>query len=176
MIRRRTACCVNLAQGRRLRHRRAPWRLLAALSLPLLAACGGAGGGDGATGPGPVPVDPYVAAAGSYSLVSVNGSPGLPASVFYSVPAPGGRIDINSGSMVLRVDKTFTETFNFLVVPTTGASSTDSDITVGTFALSNGAITFNSVDPSGSHTWSGTLDISATISYNDQGFLAVYKK
>ncbi len=174
MIRRRTACYVNLTEGQRFRRQRAPWRLLAALSLPLLAACGGGGGGDGATGP--VPVDPYVAAAGTYSLMSVNGSAGLPASVFYSVPAPGGRIDINSGSMVLRVDKTFTETFNFVVIPTTGASSTDSDITVGTFALANGAITFNSVDPSGSHTWSGTLDVSATISYNDQGFLAVYKK
>ncbi len=79
--------------------------------------------------------------------------------------------------MVLRADKTFTETFVFTNVPNTGAPNADTDVTTGTFVLAPGTITFTVQDPStGSHSWSGTLDASSTISYNDLGFLAVYKR
>ncbi|MBA3646169.1 MAG: hypothetical protein H0W63_08310 [Gemmatimonadaceae bacterium] len=107
----------------------------------------------------------------------MNGSLGLPASLPYSTPAPGGRIDITSGTMVLRADKTFTETFVFTNVPISGAPAPDTDVTSGTFSLSNGTIMFTTQDPlTGSHSWSGTLDATSTISYNDLGFLAVYKR
>ena len=114
-----------------------------------------------------------MAAAGSYGLTSVNGSLGLPASITYTSPAPGGRLDITSGAMVLRTDKTFTETFRFTVVPVSGASSPDSDITTGTFSLSGTSIVFSIPDPPNpNHTWSGTLDANGNIAYNDQGFQA----
>lgn len=177
MIRRSSPHSVNLGlkvRGIRIRTRRA----IALAAAVLLAACGGGGGDAGITGPAQPPkIDPYVAAAGSYALTSVNGSVALPGSVFYTTPAPGGRLDISSGSMVLRADKSFTETFNFTNIPVTGASTIDADVTTGTFVLTSGSIVFTINDPtSGLHSWSGTLDAGGTISYNDQGFLAVYKK
>jgi len=155
---------------------RRPALLAALLSVCFVAACGG-GGGDAVTAPPPPPPDPYVVAAGTYALLSVNGSLGLPVSIVYTTPAPGGRLDITSGSMVLRADKTFKEVFRFTDVPASGASRADSDVTTGTFTLGGGVIAFSTPDPPNpAHTWSGTLDASGTISYNDQGFQAVYKK
>lgn len=147
-----------------------------------LAACGGGGGGGGSsiTDPTPTPSptptpapDPYAAAAGTYLLISFNGSVGLPASVTYTQPAPGGRLDVTSGAMVLRSDKSFTETIRFTNVPAGGAAVADSDLTTGTFTLSGTTIVFSIAGP---YSWSGTLDASGNIAYNDQGYQNAFKK
>lgn len=140
----------------------------------MLAACGG--GGDSITGPTPTPPpppDPYVTAAGTYLLTSFNGSLGLPTSVTYSLPAPGGRLDITSGAMVLRSDKSFTETIRFMNVPSGGAAAPDSDITTGTFTLTGTTIAFSIAGP---YSWSGTLDANGNLTYNDQGYQNAFKK
>lgn len=149
--------------------------LFLAAAVAASQACGG-GSGDGSTSTPTAPLDPITLASGSYALLRVNGST-LPAEMQYTTPSPGGRIDINSGTMVLRKDLTFTETFNFTNTPSGGTPTNDSDVTAGTFTLDNGTLTFSTPDPPNpNHTWTGTLDATGTISYNDQGFVAVYKK
>ena len=126
------------------------------LLLPL-AACGDDG-----------PTDPTQSAVGTYALVQVNGSP---------VPAllgqfPEGRLDVLSGTLTLRNDKSYTETVNIRVTPTTGVVQTVPITENGTFTVTGSTVQFNTSE---GDTYSGTLS-GNTLEYNVDGLTATFRK
>ena len=130
--------------------------LCLALLLPL-AACGDDG-----------PTDPTQSAVGTYTLVQVNGSP---------VPAllgqfEEGRIDVLSGTLTLRNDKSYTETVNVRFTPTTGVVQTIPVTENGTFTVTGSTVQFKTSD---GETYSGTLS-GKFLEYNVDGLTARYEK
>ena len=138
---------------------------VAALTLIFAAGCG-----DGST----EPVDPRAAAAGTYTLASYN-SASLPALYFQN---SAGRIDVISGSMVLRADGSFTETINLRTTYTSGAAPGNTPIVEnGTFAVTGTQITFT-LPPSGSaggFSWTGAIS-GNVVSYTYEGDAWRYQK
>lgn len=141
------------------------------IAFSVLAACGGgdsSGGGD-VTGPGPGPVVPVNL---SFNLQQVNGQ-GLPA----TFQPTDGKLVISSGTMLLRADKTFSESMIYTFTPTGGATQPDTAITTGTYAQTGSDLVFT-VPPAGAdplYTFAGTVS-GNTLSYNDAGFMAVYQR
>ena len=130
--------------------------LCLALLLPL-AACGDDG-----------PTDPTQSAVGTYTLVQVNGSP-LPALLGQF---PEGRIDVLSGTLTLRNDKSYTEMVNVRFTPTTGVVQTIPVTENGTFTVTGSTVQFNTSD---GETYSGTLS-GKFLEYNVDGLTARYEK
>ena len=130
--------------------------LCLALLLPL-TACGDDG-----------PTDPTQSAVGTYTLVQVNGSP---------VPAllgqfEEGRVDVLSGTLTLRNDKSYTEMVNLRFTPTTGVVQTIPVNEDGTFTVTGSTVQFKTSD---GDTYSGTLS-GNTLEYNVDGLTATYRK
>ncbi|CAN5837201.1 hypothetical protein BH23GEM6_BH23GEM6_24240 [soil metagenome] len=123
--------------------------------LPL-AACGDGG-----------PTDPTQSAVGTYTLVQVNGA--LPALL---EQFPEGRVDVVSGTLRLRGDRTYTETVNLQFTPSTGVVQTFPATENGTFTVTGSTVQFQTSD---GDTYSGTLS-GNTLSYNVDGFSATYQK
>lgn len=130
--------------------------LLFVLILPL-SACG-----DDA------PTDPTQAAVGTYTLVQVNGST-LPALIGQFAE---GRIDVLSGTLTLRNDKSFTETVNVRITPTTGVIQTFPSTENGTFTVTGTTVQFQTSERG---SYSGTLS-GNTLTYNVEGISATYQK
>ncbi len=126
-------------------------------SLLPLAACGDGG-----------PTDPSQSAVGTYTLVQVNGS-ALPA--LLGQFAEGG-VDVLSGTLTLRGDRTYTETVNVRITPSTGVVQTFPAIEDGTFTVTGSTVQFQTSD---GDTYSGTLS-GTTLSYNVDGLSATYQK
>lgn len=130
--------------------------LFLALFLPL-AACGDDS-----------PTDPTEAAVGTYALVRVNGST-LPALVEQDAT---GKADVLSGTLTLRSDKSYTETFNVRFTPAAGAVQTFPVTENGTFTVTNSTVQFKDSD---GLTYTGTLS-GNSLSYNVEGFAVTYQK
>lgn len=145
----------------------APRYLLITYCIFALTACGG--GGDGSN---PEVIGPPPPVNLSFALNQVNGQ-NLPA----TFQTPDGLLVINLGSMQMKPDRTFSEsiTYNFTVPG--GSAVLDTAITAGGYAQTGESIVF-SVPASGgeaAYTFEGTL-VGTTLTYNDNGFVAVYKR
>jgi hypothetical protein len=88
--------------------------------------------------------DPEAAAVGNYVLMSVNGGP-LPALIFQNA---AGRIDVISGALTLRADRSFTEARD--IRTTSGTTSrVDTARDNGGYSVTGTQITFT-IPPTGS--------------------------
>jgi hypothetical protein len=110
---------------------------------------------------------------GTYNLLTVN-AVAPPASVYQG---PEGRVDITGGSMVLRADKSYTETITFRVQPTGGPAVNDQAIENGTYVQNGQTIQFTVPAQAGEPAFSyqGTVN-SGTLSYTFEGTALVYRK
>jgi hypothetical protein len=138
---------------------------IAALAIVLgVAACGG-----DASGPGES--DPYAQAAGSYALTTANGQ--LPYTYFQN---SAGRAEIWGGTLVLRADRSYTETLNTRAVFTSGApSQTSNAVENGTYTIVGTQITFT-IPPSGGNaglSYTGALS-NRTLTYTYEGIAMSY--
>ena len=107
--------------------------------------------------------DPVDAAAGSYSLVELNGS-ALPIQV-------GQQAEVVSGYLTLRRDSSYVAVIN-TQVPSTGPVRIVPVIENGTFSAEGNAVQFR---PSGGRAYTGTRDAN-TISYEMGATRATYRK
>ena len=132
------------------------------------AACGGGGDKAGGEVTGPPPA----AVALSFTLQQVNGQT-LPA----TFQTAEGVLVITSGALVLRPELTFSESILYNLTAPGASAVADTAITTGTYAQTGTDIVFT-VPPSGSEagiTFSGTV-AGNTLTYNDAGFVAVYRR
>ena len=138
------------------------WRALIALTSLSLAACGG--------GESTGPADDYARVAGSYTLVSLDGRP-LPATVFQDAST---RIDVTSATLVLRADRTFTETLDGQIRQGGGQPQPERQVHNGTFTLSGTAAAFTVPAAGGLPAlgFAGTLS-GTVLTYTDD--LATYR-
>jgi hypothetical protein len=130
------------------------WFLLLAFVLPL-AACEG-------------PTDPTQTAVGTYGLVQFNGS-ALPTITSQDAT---GRVEVVSGTLTLRSDRSFAETINARFTPTSGAVQTTSVNNSGTFTVTGNTVRFQTSDGA---TYSGTMD-GIILQYTVQGIVVRYEK
>lgn len=108
--------------------------------------------------------DPVDAAAGSYSLVELNGS---------ALPIPAGQqAEVVSGYLTLRRDSSYVVVINTQVASTTGPIRIVALIENGTFSADGNALQFR---PAGGGTYNGTRD-GNTLSYEAGGMRATYRK
>jgi uncharacterized lipoprotein YajG len=128
--------------------------LLLAVVLPL-AACEG-------------PADPTQNVVGTYTLVQLNGSP-LPALTSQDA---FGRVELVSGTLTLRSDRSFAETLHGRFTPTSGAIQTNTVNNSGTFTVTGSTVRLQSSEGA---TYSGTLN-GNILEYALQGFLLRYHK
>lgn len=136
-----------------------------AIALAGAIACGGSDSG-AVTAPPPEPTTL------SFALNQVNGQT-LPA----TFQTADGVLVIGSGTFQLKPDKTFVENISYTFAPTGAAAAPDNAITNGTYVQSGTDIVFT-VPPSGTDAgtvFGGTVS-ATTLSYNDAGFVAVYKR
>ena len=132
--------------------------LVLCLSLLLpLAACGDDG-----------PTDPTQSAVGTYTLVQVNGSP-LPAFLGQS---GGLRIEILSGTMTLRSNKSYTDSENRRRTSAGGVAETYQFIEEGTFTVTGSTVQFHA---SNGPRYSGTLR-GKFLEFTAAGINAKYEK
>lgn len=126
---------------------------LIAVTLLALAGCGG---GEAGTGP-----SAEAAAAGTYSLRTVNGAP-IPVAV---TPANSPvKIEIVGGTATLRSDRTFSSSTDVRTTNGTMVSTAPTSYT-GTYVVSGGAVTFSASDGT---TIPGTI-VGNTLSIAQQG-------
>lgn len=111
------------------------------------------------------PENPYANAAGSYALVSLNGRT-LPATVFQDATM---RVDITSSILVLRADRTFTETIDGQITQGTSQPQPEHQVHNGTFTLTGTAAAFTVPAVSGftAFGFSGTLS-GGVLTYTDE--------
>lgn len=120
-----------------------------AVSLMTGLAVTACGGGD-SSGP---PPDPVIAAAGSYGMVTYNGS-ALP-TLFFSNAA--GTLEVTGGTEVLRADHSYDESWSTRTTYNAGydcgcvTTSTDA-VESGNFDLVGTTITFHPADGSAAYT------------------------
>jgi hypothetical protein len=134
---------------------------LMALATLSALACGGDGGTE--------PADNYARAAGSYSLVSLNGQP-LPALLFQEGST---RVDLLSATLVLRADRSFTESLTGRVTIGSGQPQPDVQVHNGTYVLSGAtsSLTASFSVPATSQfpafSFTGTLS-GSVVTYTDE--------
>ena len=126
--------------------------------------------GCGESSSGPQPVDEYAAVAGTYTLMSLNQQT-LPAKLFEDATE---RVDVTSATLVMRGNRTFTETLDSQVRLNGGQPQGDQQVHNGTFTLSGATATFtvpaaNGFPPFG---FSGTITGKVLV-YTDD--LATYR-
>ncbi|HEX2190378.1 MAG TPA: hypothetical protein VHG51_15830 [Longimicrobiaceae bacterium] len=138
--------------------------LLAVLALVVgLASCSG---GDLSTGPA-AQVD------GTYALRQFNGA-NVPATVFQNAEI---RVEITSGALVLRQDRSYTETLQLRAFYTDGTTETDAAIENGTYAVSGSTVTFT-VPPSTTEqgfSYSGQVE-GRFLTYSGGDFSVRYER
>lgn len=135
-----------------------------AIVLAGIVACGGS---DSAAVTGPP--EPTTL---SFALSQVNEQT-LPA----TFQTADGVLVIGSGTFQLKPDKTFAENISYTFAATGSTAAPDNSITNGTYVQNGTDITFT-VPPSGTDpgiVFGGTVS-ATTLSYNDAGFVAVYKR
>lgn len=103
---------------------------LAAITLACLAVSGCSEG----TGPR----EAMYPAAGTYSLAEYNGA-AIPATI---VQNEEGRILMTSATMVLREDRSYSETRNIKIILTTGEEATNAQRETGTYTVTGNEIAF----------------------------------
>jgi len=138
-------------------------RLVLVLVSALAAACSG----DGPTGSSEERV------AGTYTMTQVNGQ-NLPMTVFQS---SAGRVEVTSGTLVLRADRSYTETVQIRIIPVGESARNDQAIENGTYTMSGTSITFT-VPPSGGepgYSYSGSVN-GNVLTYSSEGVSATYRK
>ncbi|HEV2147322.1 MAG TPA: hypothetical protein VGR37_07950 [Longimicrobiaceae bacterium] len=119
------------------------------------------------------PTDARARVAGTYELQDVNGS-SLPATI---AVAPEGRLEITSGTMVLRADESYTETVRLRIIFNDGQTETESFIENGTYSMTGGTITFTVPPSLGEEGFSYTGEVSGrTLTYTAQGLTATYRR
>ncbi len=136
----------------------------AAIALAGVIACGGSDSSAVTAPPEPTTL--------SFTLSQVNGQT-LPA----TFQTPDGVLVIGSGTLQLKPDKTFAENISYTFAPTGATAAPDNAITNGTYVQTGTDIVFT-VPPSGTDpgaVFGGTVS-ATTLSYNDAGFVAVYKR
>lgn len=137
-------------------------RLLATLALVALASCSG----DGPTGT-ETRID------GTYTLRQANGA-AVPTTVAQN---EFGRLEITSGTMVLRQDRSYTETLQLRVVYTDGTSETDAAIENGSYEVAGSTVTFtvpSSVAQEG-YSYNGQVD-GKVLTYSGGGLSVRYER
>jgi hypothetical protein len=136
--------------------------ILVGLTALALVACGGSESTE--------PADEYARASGSYTLVSLSGRP-LPATLSQDASM---RVDITSATLVLRADRTFTETLVGQVRQGNGQPQPERQVHNGTYTLSGTTASF-AVPAAGefpSFGFTGTLS-GTVLTYTDE--LATYR-
>jgi hypothetical protein len=132
-------------------------RLLAAITLVALAACGDS------------PTEPTAASlAGTWTLQTVNGA-AVPATVAGS---GANRTDVSKGSVVLTAAGSYTQSVD-LVTYTSGQPTTNTLGDAGTFSVSGSTITFTS--SAGGSPQTATVN-GSSMSLSFQGSTVVYVK
>lgn len=113
--------------------------------------------------------------AGNYVLATVNGG-GLPAIIGEN---SAGRLTINSGTMLLRDDKSYVNTRNFVVTLTTGEATPTTTIDPGNYAVVGTQITFtipvSEIGGTVPFSYTGAV-ASGVLSYTYSGISYVYRK
>ena len=133
-------------------------------------------------------VNPYVAIAGSYTLLTANGE--LPLRFFHT-DGTGQllTVDLVSGTLSLTATGTFHEGLQYHVTPPAPAAPYDAALatTDGTYTVNGSTITFTYIPGNGPnagqpYSWSGTLG-TGSVTYTDPiftditgGLTAVYTK
>jgi hypothetical protein len=117
--------------------------------------------------------NPYTLAAGSYTLVSLNGR-ALPATVFQDATV---RIDITSATLVMRADRTFTETLDGQIFQGTAQPQPEHQVHNGTYTLTGTTAAFSVVAAGGfpAFSFSGTLS-GTVLTYTDENATYRYEK
>jgi hypothetical protein len=131
-------------------------RLFAALALAAVAACGS----DTSTNPNNDAVE------GSYSLHTVNGQP-LP----YTVQGNGVTIVLTSDVLTVSEDGSWKETITYRQT-SDGVTTNEADADAGSWTRVANTITFES---SAVGVFEGTY-AKGTVTFDDPGFLAVFKR
>jgi hypothetical protein len=144
---------------------RSAFRTLGFALLVIFTACGDSSGPDAR--------DPYADAAGTYVLTAANGV--LPYTYFQN---SAGRVEIYSATLVLRSDRSYTETINARTVFTSGApSTTSSSIENGTYTVVGTQLTFTIPPSGGSAGFSYTGALSGRdLTYTYEGLAMRYTK
>ena len=106
--------------------------------------------------------------AGTYSLRTVNDQ-ALPATIESDA---SGRVDVASGSVVLRADGTFTDQTEFRLVSGT-SSTTETDVITGTYTRSGSTVQFS---PSDGGVYSMSFTGGNTLTQTIGTFVLVYRK
>jgi hypothetical protein len=116
--------------------------------------------------------DPEDAIVGTYTLASVNGG-SLPATVFQ---APGYRLEIVSGTLMVRDNNTWTETATIRETDGTTITTETSTVT-GTYAINGSTATFtDSEGDSLTSTFSGGDTLTTTETSDGFTITFVYRK
>ena len=127
----------------------------------LAAVAVGACGGDSASGP----ADEYARVAGSYTLVALNGKP-LPALLVEDATI---RVDITSATLVLRANRTFTESLDSQVKLGASEAQSERQVHNGTFQLSGATASFTVPAANGFSAFGFTGTINGTVlTYTDE--------
>ncbi len=110
---------------------------------------------------------------GTYTLATVNAT-APPVTVFQSSE---GRVEVTSGSMVLRADNSYTETLNLRIIPAAGAPMNESSSENGTYARNGSSVQFTVPASAGEPAFSyqGTVN-GGTLSYTIEGTAVVFRK
>ena len=131
--------------------------MIALLAVVAAGACGG----DSATGA----EDEYARVAGSYTLVALNGRP-LPALLVEDATI---RIDITSATLVLRANRTFTESLDSQVRLGAGQTQPDRQVHNGTFSLAGATASFTVPAANGFNAFGFTGTINGSVlTYTDE--------
>ena len=140
------------------------------LGAALLATAALVGCSDDDDDGGTTPTD----AAGTYTMTLVNGA-ALPGTT--EIIAGGGRVEISSGTFVLRDNKTYTETINTRTVPATGAATTNTQTENGSYAINGSTIIFTlpATSSEAAFSYEGTIS-GNTLTYVFAGTAITYTK
>lgn len=137
-------------------------RILRAALVPAVMLLALAGCDSDSTGPD------ANAHVGTYTLVTVNGSP-LP---FVVVQVLNDKIEVTKGSVTLNADGTYSDRVT-LRATEGGSTTTEEEASTGTYAMNGTSVSF--IETSSGETYSGSLsgdDLTVIV----EGFTAVYNK
>ncbi len=111
--------------------------------------------------------------ASTYALETVNGAR-LPATIFRDAD---GRIEATAGTLTLRGDRSYTESFQVRLVPTSGPSDSDEITENGTYSVVGSTITFTVPAGGGEPAFSYTGAINGDVlTYAVEGTSVQYRK